>query len=166
MKKTLLLLCLLTVWLGVWAQTDSTAAPYKRFPVLPPIQILLGDSATRFTKEGLKKKTTLLMLFSPDCSHCQHETEELVKNRDLLKDLQIVMITFHPLWQMNAFVEQYRVRELPDVVVGKDIYTLLPSFYDLRNLPFHALYNKKGNLVYASDGSLPLEKLLQLVKEN
>src|SRR5215207_1721954 len=80
------------------AQQDSMQPPYKRFPTLPPFHILLSDSSSVYAKAQLPKKTPVLfMVFSPDCSHCQHETEDLVKYREKLKDIQIVMITMYPL---------------------------------------------------------------------
>lgn len=161
MKKWLLPLILL-VSVSAVAQVDSTTPPYKKFPTLPPIQILLGDSTTKFTKENLPaKKPVLVMLFSPDCSHCQHETEEFIAHREAIKDLQIVMITFHPLSDMNAFISRYKLNELPNIVVGKDIYWTMPAFYDIHNLPFHAMYDKKGNLIEAFEGSMELNKVLQ-----
>ena len=59
--------------LGLAQQTDP---PYKRFPTPPPLKLLLTDSSTIFTDKQLKKDTPLfLILFSPDCEHCQTETE-------------------------------------------------------------------------------------------
>ena len=162
MKKWFLQLVLFGIGFSAFAQVDSTTPPYKKFPTLPPIQLLLGDSTTKFTKENLPaKKPVLVMLFSPDCSHCQHEAEEMHTYKNKLKDIQIVMITFNPLWQMNEFVNRYKLNELKNVVVGKDIYVVLPSFYSIHNLPFHALYDKKGNLISTFEGSVEIPKLLE-----
>jgi len=162
MKSWLLRLVLLCISIPSFAQVDSTTPPYKKFPTLPPIQILLGDSITKYTKENLPlNKPVLFMLFSPDCSHCQHETEELLAHKDYLKNIQVVMITLNPLWQMNEFVSRYGLNDVKNIVVGKDIYYILPSFYAIHNLPFHALYNKKGDLISAFEGSIKIENLLQ-----
>ena len=166
MKKWVLFFLMLTASLTSFAQVDSTTPPYKKFPTLPPIQLLLGDSTTKFTKENLpQKKPVLIMLFSPDCSHCQHEAEELSAHKEKMKNIQVVMITFHPLWQMNEFVEKYKLKELKNVVVGKDLYLVLPSFYSVHNLPFHALYDKKGALISAFEGSMEISKMLQTFGE-
>src|SRR5688572_18916177 len=103
-----------------FAQVDTTLPLYKRFPTLPPVQLLLGDSATKYKKDDIpKNKPVLLMLFSPDCSHCQHTAEELLQHKKDLEGLHIVMITLKPLWMMNEFVEKYKLKELENVVVGK-----------------------------------------------
>jgi len=72
------------------------------------------------------------MLFSPDCSHCQHTAEEMIKYKDDIRDFQIVMTTLHPLWQMNAFVEKYHLKDLKNVAIGKDLFNIMPSFYNIK----------------------------------
>ncbi len=147
------------------AQSAPTEAPYLRFPTLPPLQLLLADSATKYTRSDVpKKKPVLLMLFSPECSHCQHTAEEMVAQKDKLKDLHIIMATLHPLWQMKAFAAQYKLDQIPGLVLGKDFSYILPSFYGIRNLPYLAFYNKKGTLIRGFEGSMPLEKILATFK--
>jgi thioredoxin-related protein len=106
------------------------------------------------------------MLFSPECSHCQHTAEEMVQNRNALKNIQVVMVTLHPIFQMNAFAQTYGLNDLPNVVLGKDIHYLLPSFYGIHSLPNMAFYRKNGTLIRSVEGALPIEKVLTLFKEN
>ena len=106
------------------------------------------------------------MLFSPDCSHCQHTAEEMIKYKDDIKDFQIVMTTLHPLWQMNSFVEKYRLKDLENVVIGKDLFNIMPSFYIIKNMPFLAFYTKKGKLISAFEGSMPLQRIIEVFKQN
>ena len=90
MKKLLLILFVLFSF-SLCAQIDTTTPPYKRFPTFPPAKFLLSDSLTVFTKENiLSNKAVLFMLFSPDCSHCQKSTEEIIANKEKLKDIQLL----------------------------------------------------------------------------
>jgi thioredoxin-related protein len=158
-------LCVFTV--TAFAQKDSLAAPYLRFPTLPPINILMADSATRYTRDDIPKKhPVLLMLFSPECSHCQHTAEEIMKYKDDLKNVQIVLATMHPLSQMRTFISKYKLDSIPNVVVGEDIYYFMASFFNIKNLPFMAFYDKKGKLISVFEGSLPIPKVVELFKEN
>lgn len=168
MKKCLSFLLFAFFYVSAFAQMDSSIlAPYKRYPTLPPIQLLLSDSSTMYTKAQLPaNKTTLFVVFNPDCSHCQHETEEMVAHKEELKDVQIVMITMQPIWMMKDFISKYGLADFSNVVVGKDIYYILPGFFDIHNLPYLAMYNKKGNLIGGFEGSLPIEKLIQILKNN
>jgi len=167
MKNTLLFFISVFFFATGFAQTDSTLPPYKRFPSLPSIRILLSDSATLYTKAQIPAgKPVVFMIFSPDCSHCQDETQELKAHMDELKDVQIVMITFHPLWQMNDFISKYGLAAYKNIVVGKDIDYMTMDFYGLHKIPYLALYNKKGNLIGGFEGSLPLPILIELLKKN
>ncbi|MGN6399272.1 MAG: redoxin domain-containing protein [Flavisolibacter sp.] len=167
MKKYFLSLVVLCLSVSLFAQIDTTTPPYKKYPTLPPIQILLGDSTTKYTKENIPAgKPVLIMIFSPECSHCQHEAEQLLTHKDELKNIQVIMITFHPLWQMNEFVDDYKLKELPNLVVGKDIYYLTPSFYAMHNLPFLAMYDKKGDLISVFEGTMDVEKAIQTLNGN
>jgi thioredoxin-related protein len=166
MKKSLLFFVLLAAGFGANAQLDSTR-PYLRFPTLPPLQILLTDSTTMFTKEQLPEKTPVLyILFDPGCSHCQHETEELVKHKEDFKNTQIVMVSMPrtPFADVTRFINDYKVNELHHVVVGRDIQYFMPSFYTIRNFPFLALYNSKGKLITTFEGTIPMDKILENFK--
>ncbi len=164
--KYLLLAFIMCFSFAGFAQADVLETPYKRFPTLPPIQLLLSDSTTKFTKEDLSRnKPVFVMLFSPECSHCKQSAEELLLYKDEFKNIQIVLATMYSITQMNEFVQTYKLNTLPNVVVGKDMYFLLPPFYGAKNLPFLAFYNKKGKLISVFEGSMPLTKVLQVFKD-
>jgi len=167
MKKWLVSFLLIFAMGSAMAQNTAQEPPYKQFPTLPPLQLLLSDSTTKFTKDDLpKKKPVFFLLFSPDCSHCQHTTEEILKYKDDFKDIEIVMATLNPLWQMNEFIEKYKLKELPNMVVGKDYSYVMPSFFNIKNLPFMAFYNKKGDLISIYEGSLDISRVLTIFDEN
>ena len=161
--KNFLAIILAAMVLSVNAQTDSTVAPYKRFPTLPPMQILLTDSVTLFGKSQIPANTPVLyMLFDPGCSHCQHETEELVAHKKDFEEIQVVMITMprSSFAEVNEFISKYRVNELKHVVVGRDITYFMPAFYSIRNFPFLAMYDRTGNLITAFEGGMGMDKII------
>ena len=168
MKNTLLFFVFLSFFISGIAQNDSTKIPpYKRYPVLPPIQILLSDSSTMYTKAQIPNgKPVLFMIFSPDCSHCQHETEELVAHMNELKDVEIIMMTYHPLSAMKDFIKNYGLSKYPNIVVGKDIYYITTGFFDIHNIPYMAMYDKKGKLIEGFEGSLSIPKLVEMLHQN
>jgi len=167
--KVLLLFCLFFPLLcsaqSQQVPAAETPPPYKTQPGLPPLRLLLGDSTTWFqTEKVARKKPMLLLFFSPACSHCQKSAEELVRLKDSLPDMQLVMATLAPIGEMNAFREKYGTDALPQTIVGKDAYVLLPPFFNIRHLPFIALYDRKGNLSETLEGSLPIPLLLDKVR--
>lgn len=149
-----------------FGQNDSTKAPYLRFPSFPPVKLLMPDSASYFTKNDLSKKSAvMLMLFNPQCDHCQHKTEEIIKNIDRFKNIQIVMATSMPFKTMKEFMEKYKLAAYKNITVAQDTHYFLPSYYMIKNLPFLAFYNKKKELISVFEGAMPIEKALEELKK-
>ena len=165
--KYFFVLLLASLGLQAFAQADSSLPLYERFPTLPPLQILLTDSTTLFGKAQLPENTPVLyMLFDPGCSHCQHETEELVAHKEAFNNIQVVMITMPRVsfQEVNDFIIKYKVKDLKHVVVGRDITYFMPSFYSIRNFPFLAMYDKNGKLITAFEGGMGIEKVIDQFK--
>lgn len=165
MKRYSVLLALLAFSLTVFAQhnhqTDSVPAPATRFKSFPPVKLLMPDSSSYFTKDVLPKKTpVLLMVFHPSCEHCQAETENITKNIDKFKGIQIVMSTMVPLFEMKAFMDKYHLAAYENIIVAQDYTFFLPPYFQFNNLPFLAFYNKKKKLVSTFSGSLPVDKIV------
>jgi thiol-disulfide isomerase/thioredoxin len=154
---------LLACSFAVNAQTD-TLPPYKQVPIIPPFTVLLADS-TKFSKADLStKKPVLVMYFSPDCGHCQTETEQIISRNNELKNLQIVMITSRPFEDMKNFVQHYQLQRFSNIKVGYDKSYFLVSFYQLSSTPFSALYSKKDKLITAWEKSIDFDALLKAIK--
>lgn len=166
MKRLFLFSSFLFIVIVSFCQQDSTALPpYKRFPTVPPFKLLKVDSSSYFTKNDLKKnKPVLIILFNPDCDHCKHEIEEIIKNIEQLKNVQIVMATNMSFDIMKSFYEKYDLEKFENITVGRDFQYLLPSFYQIRFMPYLAMYDKKRNLLNSFEGSMKIEDLINIFK--
>jgi hypothetical protein len=132
---------------SVFAQIDSILPPYKKFPDFPPVKLLLPDSVTYFTKNDLPKKTAvMLMLFNPQCEHCQYETEELIKNIDKFKNIRVTMSTSMAFDSMLAFRIRYELAQYKNIVVAQATHFFLFSFFNVHHLPFLAFIISIKNL--------------------
>jgi thioredoxin-related protein len=162
-KNYILILLAFVLGRASFAQSDSAIVPpYKRFPSLPPIQILLSDSNTLYTKAEIpKNKPVLFIIFSPDCSHCQKETEGVLAHMDELKNVHIIMITYQPLQVMKEFIKTYRLSDYSNITVGRDLNYITMGFYNIRNIPAIAMYDKKGNLIDKREGEVPIDEIIE-----
>jgi len=154
------------VHLSITSFSQQTEPPYKRFPTVPPLKLLLVDSITQFTEKDLKKNLPVfVILFSPYCDHCQKGTEELIAHIDEFKKIQIVMTTILPFVKMNEFYKNYKLDRFENIIVGRDQFFLLPTFYRIKNMPYLAFYDKKGDLIDTFEGALPIQKVLEYFKD-
>ncbi|MEP6726113.1 MAG: thioredoxin [Bacteroidota bacterium] len=157
---TVVLACFLSSF--GYAQKDSMDAPFKKFPTIPPFDLLRTDSSTHLTKADINvKHKTLIMFFSPDCTHCQHQTEDMLAAIDSLKDIQIVMATYQPFEEMVAFNQKYKIEKYSNIKLGRDIKYFFPPFYRMKSLPHLALYNDKGNYITSFEGNQKISTLLE-----
>ncbi|HEV2354652.1 MAG TPA: thioredoxin fold domain-containing protein [Puia sp.] len=171
MKRSLLAFVVFALCQTVSAQklpnqpaTDSANfnAPFMRFPTIPPFRLLKLDSSSYLTKADLRKnRKTIVMFFSPDCEHCKHQTENILADFKDFKDIEIVMATYQPFSEMREFNERYRIYEHPNILIGRDEKFVLPPFYRIQNLPYLALYDKKGKLITTFEGTQKAETLLK-----
>jgi thiol-disulfide isomerase/thioredoxin len=162
--KTILFYVLLLVSGASFAATTDTIPPFKKDPAIPKFSILAADS-TWFVKAQLQpKKPLLLLYFSPDCGHCQQETEELVSRISKLKNLQVVMITSKPYDEMKNFSDSYKLERFPNIKVGTDPNRLITRFYEVKFTPFSAVYDRKGKLVKTYEKGLDWDEFAKLVK--
>ncbi|MDB5193800.1 MAG: hypothetical protein JWQ96_3363 [Segetibacter sp.] len=155
-----ILLFSLVFTLPVIAQKD-TLPPYKQIPEIPPFKILLADSTWYFKSNLTTKKPSLILYFSPDCGHCQLETEEIISKIKDLKNIQIVMITSKPYQEMVDFYKYYKLERFPTIKVGTDPNRFITNFYAVKFTPFSALYNKKGKLINSYEKGLKFNEVIK-----
>lgn len=157
------LLVALFAWGSLSAQIDTTAL-FRRFPTVPPFQLLKSDSSL-LTKDALRKnQAVIVMYFSPECHHCQHQLEDILARKSDFKSVQIVLATYRPIDELAHFEDKYRLKTLKNFHIGRDTKYFLQPFYKIKNLPYLALYNKKGTLITTFEGNVTVDTLLSTLK--
>ena len=160
MKKHLLLLIVLTVAIQSLIAQSNNEPPFKRFPTVPPFALLQPDSTT-FTKDSMQKgKPVLLMYFSPTCDHCQHQVEDMIRQSDSFKNIQIIMATYSPMNELIDFMNTYALNRFPNLKAGRDTKYMLQPFYKISGLPYQALYDTSGNLITTFEGNVKVDQVL------
>jgi thioredoxin-related protein len=160
--KNIFFLLAFTIFGNVlFAQSHTDSLPrYKRIPTVPPFKLLTAPDSVVFIKDELKKKrATIVMVFSPDCDHCVHSTEDLLAHYNLFKKVQIVMVTSLAYVHVKKFYTDFKLVDYPNIKVGFDPAYFLAGFYDVRMYPAIFLYDKKGNFKQAFDANAKWETI-------
>jgi len=161
MKKLFLLCKAIFAILFCHAQAD-TSKLYLQFPDVPPFSITKVPDSSNFSKQDLtKKKPTLIMLFSPDCDHCIQQTKELQNKYELIKNVQIVMVSFLNYNLVKKFYDDYNMVNYPSITIGRDGKYFLGTFYKPHIFPSIFLYNRKGKFVKFFEGNVSAKQLAE-----
>lgn len=168
--KKLTLLFIATLFLGgftpLMAQDNAPVrpdAPYLTNKNIPAFSLLLADGKNFTQTEIPTSKYTIIIYFSPDCGHCQHEATEMVKNIDSLKHTYIVWAGSRSIPELKAFSEKYGLNACPNMVCGQDQQYSIPSYYQVKYTPFVAVYDNRKQFVKAYEMGVEIPELLKLI---
>jgi thiol-disulfide isomerase/thioredoxin len=148
------------------AQQVNPAAdlPYlknKNFPVFS----LTSIDGKEVTNKDLPKnyKYTCVIIFSPDCSHCEHEAAELSKNADKFKNVLFIWDSYREMDLIKKFAVKYNLAGKPNIVIGRDGAYTLPTFFRPKMTPFVALYYK-GSFVKVWEQGVEVPELIKNIQ--
>lgn len=127
---------------------------------IPPISITKAPDSTRFEKINIaKNKNVIIMVFSPDCDHCQHKVKDIMTNINLFKNTQIIMISNLGYLYVKKFYEEYKLAKYPNIVMGMDYRYQLGNFFNISSVPTLFLYNKNGKFIKTFNRDVPLQTI-------
>jgi cytochrome oxidase Cu insertion factor (SCO1/SenC/PrrC family) len=155
------ILSCLPVFLKAQTATNTpTKPPYLQYPIIPAFPLSLVDGHS-ITKNDLKRnEKTMVFVFSVDCDHCKHLTEEMLKNIDKFKKTQILMVTPFKVEQMKEYYDQYKIKDYPNIIMASEPTRQIMYFYDLHYFPGLYIYDKKQQFVKGFEGTAKIDSLL------
>ncbi len=127
------------------AATKPKIPAYEEIREVPPFNITLVSDSSKFDKAALlKKKKTLMIIFSPSCDHCKHAVEDMKANYTKFKNVNIVLATVTKYEYTKKFYDEQNLKDFPAIKMGIDADYFLGRFYEIRTYPSIFLYDKKG----------------------
>ena len=164
MKKNLFIFFILIAAIHSFAQTDSTAQYWKE-KVLPAFSLLDKDSVP-FTQAILKEdKNIIIMLFNPECDHCQKQLELLLSIPEVSRSAEVVLSSIEPNWKNNIFYQKNHLENYSFVHLGKDYKYLFGKYFRPMTIPVLAFYSKKKGFVLINQGNTSKEVILKAIKD-
>lgn len=161
MKRLLLLsmfFCLNGFLFSQSSATKDSIPAYISKGVIPAFKVYKAPDSSVFTNNDIQKnRPILLMIFSPDCGHCQHVATEITKNIDHFNKVQILMFTWLPYSDMMSFDKTYKIADFPQITLGWDPKYFFLPYYHVSSYPKLIVYNKKGKYVKEFQGNIQIE---------
>ena len=135
-------------------QAQAAQKPAKKG--IPPFDIQMVNGQHLKSSDLRKDQPLMLIYFDPTCDHCHVFINELLKQINLFKDVQIVMITYVPLDQVKSYLTGSELSKQQGIKVGTEGTTFVVRyFYDIVQFPYVALHKKDGTLISTYESKVP-----------
>jgi thiol-disulfide isomerase/thioredoxin len=138
-----------------------------RNTVFPSLRIQLLDSNSVFNTTFVKKdKPVVFLVFNTNCEHCQQEAGDLVKKKNLLHNIRIVMFSHENITTIKNFSKKYALSQLPDLVIGRDYLFDSRNYFSYESVPFCAIYTKKHSFLKYFERDFKTEDIIGVLREH
>ena len=137
-------------------------APFLKDKNIPKFTLNLTSGKTFNNTQIPKTKYTCIIIFSPDCSHCQEEAADLTKNADKFKSVFFIWNSYKEMADIKAIAINYGLDKQSNVIVGRDPEFAIPVFFRPRMTPFVALY-ANGQLLKVYEQGVKVPELLKII---
>jgi len=165
LRNVLALISLCFISAVAFAQQDSLPV-YKSHPTIPAFKLMAADSSSVYIKDVIiKNQPTVVIVFSPTCSHCQHQAEEITSHMADLQDVNFFFSTVYAISEMKTYINEYGLEKFKNIHVAHDANNFMGTFYNIQSLPGIYVYNKKGHLVADFNTNVKTETLLEALKK-
>jgi thiol-disulfide isomerase/thioredoxin len=164
MKKLLLSILVLSSSIIAAAQYDTTA-PYLKTKLLPKFNLVALDS-TGFDQSVLAgNRSTIIMLFNPECGHCQDQMKLLLDMPEVAAKANIILASTEKLEKIKTFFDKFELGKYSWIHIGKDTKYFFGGFFQPKTIPVLAFYNKKQQLVYFNQGNVKKKDILEALQK-
>ncbi len=134
------------------------AAASNDLPMLPLTRL----DGSRFTAKNLEGKT-VLVLFQPDCDHCQRCATQIREQIEAFRPYQIYFVSDASLPQLSQFARTYKLADQSNVhFANAAINDILDQIGPIE-APSLFVYSEEGRLVKSFIGETPIEEILKVL---
>lgn len=111
--------------------------------VFPSIGIQLMDSSTILQTQTIAKdKPVVFLVFNTTCEHCQQEASDLVKNKNRLDKIRLLMMSYENITAIKKFYDKYSLSQIKGLIIGRDYRFAGANYFIYESVPFCAIYSK------------------------
>jgi len=164
MKKIIVSLLVMVCSNAAFCQYDTTA-PYLKTKLLPGFNLLSLDSTVFDQSVLTEKNNTIIMLFNPECEHCQDQLKLMLSIPELVASTNVILTSTETLQKIKIFYDKFHLENYPLIHIGKDHKYFFGGFYQPKTIPVLAFYNKQKQLVYFNQGNVKKKQILDALKK-
>lgn len=103
---------------------------------------------------------SVLILFHPECEHCQHEAEEIQQHTASFKNYAVYFLSSATLPEIEAFAIKYKLRGVENFHFGTTDGQYVVDAFGSIPAPSVYIYSENGTLVKKFNGQTPIEEII------
>ena len=154
--STFLVLLLLA---GCSAKKEERATVSKTQVNEYPDLILTLSNGEKLSTKTLKGNN-IIILFQPDCDHCQNEAVQIEQRLDEFKDYALYFISSSPMEQITAFAKNFKLDDKKNVRFAWTANEGVLTYYGAIPTPSIYIYSQ-GELRTSFNGQTDVENILK-----
>ncbi len=167
--KYLLYLCILVLLPACNNQSEEKRRAAENMPeenVSEGITNDLPDMPVRMTSGTFRQMNqvrgkSIIVLFQPDCDHCQREATAMKENLEGFSTYQVYYISSASPQELQEFAVAYGLDTAPNFHFGTtDVVNIIDKFGSIP-VPSVYIYSENGKLQKEFIGETPIEEILQ-----
>jgi len=133
---------------------------------LPSFDLLLLDSSTHLSLNKIAdRKPIVLLYFSSDCPYCRAQINDIVEHIRSFKDINFYFLGANSLSRIKDYASRYYLNKLSNVTVGLDYTNKFKSYFNVKSIPYLAIYNGNKKLKQVLLGKSDIESLKAIALE-
>ena len=159
------MVCLLLIGTSAFTSPKPACADtepltwYDAPPRLPDLPLLTTEGV-RINTQAVEGKVALV-LFQPDCDHCQREAEAIRAHLDAFAGYRLYFVTYAPMADIEQFAQDYRLNEQENIFFAfAEVQPILDNFGSIPT-PSLYLYSDEKKLLKAFEGETSIEEVLE-----
>jgi peroxiredoxin len=125
---------------------------------LPDMPVRMTDGA--FRQMNQVKGKSILVLFQPDCDHCQREAAGMSENLEHFNDYQVYFISSASAPELQQFATTYGLSNASNFKFGSTAVDNILNHFGSIPTPSLYIYSENGTLVKKFIGEAPIEEIL------
>jgi thiol-disulfide isomerase/thioredoxin len=132
----------------------------------PDFEYQIPGTANRVKAIEIPEGTPIAIVrFSVDCLDCKNETDSLLKNMHLFKNVRFYFMTTDSVDRIDVFRKYFKIEKYPNIVIGQDYKSYLPVQYGTYATPLLALYDGRKRLRAIFEGTAKINKLYDAINK-
>lgn len=138
------------------AAKDALATKLQHLPTLSGVQYVRKPTAIMPGRQP-----TLIILFDPDCEHCQNEATQIRQVQSAFAGAAVYWLTTQPMARARKFAQQYGLDTLAMMHVGTLTRDEANHTFGSTSVPRIFIYGRDGALRKEYKGEVKIASLLQ-----